>query len=293
MCNSCGLTAQESSFQGQEDLSKLFANKMNFSNTQESLQNQQPQDAPIAYSVSQHYHHSAHITSGDSHEDNSQSTLPTSVSSTQDKTEELLSRRGIDPSSLLPSQILLFQLAAPDQQSRLVELWRISPPEYTHYGKEELGDQLGSWQHTTLEQEEEMARLRYERNAVHSNTKAAEEEMSQASVGQENKPAFIEGDHLAMEPYIKSGYEILAERDYNHQAATGSNMGDKLLLSGPGCENHYNQAVDPAFHSKGWWEVYSEQPMEHQYGMFDQMNHFRATTQTAGGSYGQEDEEML
>ncbi|MCJ1438883.1 hypothetical protein MMC27_008273 [Xylographa pallens] len=266
---------------------------MDFSNAQERMQEQQPQEAPITYSISQHYHHSAHITSSDGHKDQSQSPTPGYVSLAQDKAKELLSQRGIDSSSLLPSQILLFQLAAPDQQSRLVELWRISPPEYTHYGKEELADQLGSWQHTTLEQEEEMARLRYERNAVHGNTKDAPEETDQGSVRQKDKSTFVEGDHLAMEPYIRSGYEILAERDYNHQAATGNNMGDKLLLSGPGCENHYNQAADPAFNSKGWWEVYSEQPMEHQYGMFDQMNQFRATTPEAGGSYGQEDEEML
>ncbi|MCJ1380972.1 hypothetical protein MMC17_004081 [Xylographa soralifera] len=265
---------------------------MNFSNAQESLQEQQPQEAPITYSISQHYHHSAHIASSDSHKDQSQSPTPIHVPLAQDKAKELLSQRGIDPSTLLSSQILLFQLAAPDQQSRLVELWHISPPEYTHYGKEELADQLGSWQHTTLEQEEEMARLRYERNAVNGNTKSAPEEMDQGSVGKEDKLAIVEGDHLAMEPYIKSGYEILAERDYNHQAATGSLVGDKLLLSGPGCENHYNQAADPAFHGKGWWEVYSEQPIEHQYGMFDQMNQFRATTQEAGGSYEEEDEEM-
>ncbi|MCJ1399679.1 hypothetical protein MMC11_002881 [Xylographa trunciseda] len=264
---------------------------MNFSNTQKSLQEQQTQEAPISYSISQHYHHSSHITSSDGHDDNSRSP-PAPLSSAQDKTNELLSQRGIDPSSLLPSQILLFQLAAPDQQSRLVELWRISPPEYTHYAKEELADQLGSWQHTTLEQEEEMAKLRYERNAVNNNTNATKEEMDQGSVRQEDKITFVEGDHLAMEPYIKSGYEILAERDYNYEAATGSNMGDKLLLSGSGCENHYDQALDPAFHSKGWWEVDPEQPMEHQYGMFDQMNQFRTTTQTARGPYGQEDEEM-
>ena len=265
---------------------------MNFSNVQERMQEQQPQEAPITYSISQHYHHSAHITSNDIHKDQSQSLAPTYTSAAQDKAKQLLSQRGIDPSSLLPSQVLLFQLAAPDQQSRLVELWRISPPEYTHYGKEELADQIGAWQHTSLEQEEEMARLRYERNAAHSNTKDVPEETGQGSGRQEDKLAFVEGDHLAMEPYIRSGYEILAERDYNHQAATGSNTGDKLLLSGPGCENHYSQAADPAFNSKGWWEVYSEQPMEHQYGRFDQMSQFRATTQEAGGPYGQEDEEM-
>ncbi|MCJ1282072.1 hypothetical protein MMC26_001395 [Xylographa opegraphella] len=257
------------------------------------MQEEPTREVPITYSISQHYHHSAHISSGNNHQDQPQSPLPTYVSSAQDKAKELLSHHGIDPASLLPSQILLFELAAPDQQSRLVELWRISPPEYTNYGKEELAEQLGSWQHTTLEQEEEMARLRYERNAAHSNTKPPPEDKDQGSVRQEDKYTLEEGDHLAMEPYIRSGYEILAERDYNHQAAMGSNMGDKLLLSGPGCENRYNQAADPAFNSKGWWEVYSEQPMEHQYGMFDQMNQFRSTSHEVGGSYGQEDEEML
>ncbi|MCJ1292079.1 hypothetical protein MMC34_003629 [Xylographa carneopallida] len=266
---------------------------MNFSNPQETLQERQPEEAPITYSMSQHYHHSAHIASSDGQQDQSQSPASTHISLTQDKAKELLSQRGIDPSSLLPSQLLLFQLAAPDQQSRLVELWQIAPPEYTHYGKEELADQLGSWQHTTLEQEEEMARIRYERNAANRNTRSAPEEMGQDSMTQEAESVLAEGDHPAMEPYIRSGYEILAERDYNHQAATGNNIGNKLLLSGPGCENYYTRAADPAFNSKGWWEVYAEQPIEHQYGMFDQMNQFQSTSQEVGGSYRQEDEEMV
>jgi hypothetical protein len=72
-------------------------------------------------------------------------------------------------------------------------------------------------------------------------------------------------DAHAAEPYMKSGYEYLAERDYNRQAQSGAGAGPP-----------YPSAFDPAFSSKEWWRDFS-QPIEFQYGMFQQLSERRGT----------------
>ncbi|MCJ1412889.1 hypothetical protein MMC19_006989 [Ptychographa xylographoides] len=276
----------------QEDLAKMFAQHMSFSRMEETPRAASPAQSPIDYSISQHYTHSAHIPSNNVLPANSDVPTSTLVPSPEAGIKEVLARHGIDPSRLLPSQITLFQLAALDQQTRLLELWHISPPEYTEYGAADLSDELGSWQHTTLEQEEEMARLRYQRKVSSGATNCEEPTNNRVNGGQVDS-TYGNGDQHAMEPYIKSGYEVLAERDYNQQANIVSYPKEKYLPSMAAHSDHYSHSIDPAYSGKGWWEVYSEQPMEHQYGMFDQMSQMQSQTQTAGGSFNQEDEEML
>jgi hypothetical protein len=45
-------------------------------------------------------------------------------------TEIILSRHGVDAASLFSSQLDLFKSADASQQMRLIELWRICPPNY-------------------------------------------------------------------------------------------------------------------------------------------------------------------
>src|SRR4051794_18819046 len=80
-----------------------------------------PQPAPITY-ISQHYHHSAHV-------------VPAAATNNETPASTILQNAGVDTHALLPSQLQLFKNAQPDQQARLIELWRIAPPTY--------GDQLG------------------------------------------------------------------------------------------------------------------------------------------------------
>lgn len=80
------------------------------------------------------------------------------------------------------------------------------------------------------------------------------------------------------EPYMKSGYELLAERDY-YQQAYGA-------IHGP--EDVYNAALDPAFTAKEWWRDFAD-PIEFQYGMFQQM----AERDAVVGSGNGEDEQMV
>ena len=257
----------------QEELTKMFNQNMNFSPQQIHSSVESALDpAPVNYSITQHYHHSAHLVTNDAAVDLPQTSAPPPALPGALDVKTVLARHGVDASRFLPTQLTLFEQAAPDQQARLVELWRISPPEYMDMGAQDLVDELGAWQQTTLEQEEEMARLRYQRKTAQESTR----------VELTNKD-----EHHSVEPYISSGYELLAQRDYNQQLNAGP--GITAALSG----HNYSLATDPAFQSKGWWEVNPAQPMEHQYGMFDLMNQFRVPMQKAGGTYHQEDEEML
>ena len=268
----------------QEELSALFARNL-------SLQPQAiyvapveappaptPVEEPYTYSISRHYHHSAHIA---------QQPPPRPASeppqSNQVTVEIVLSRNGVDPSALYPSQIDLFRTADEAQQLRLIELWRICPPDYTSNVAKNL---LGLSDSTTsVQQEEALAQLRYERMATEEKQQVErmmlEERMSRTGGDQQgmdsdtmsdastNQPLTpIQGgdgrwnqSHVAAEPYMQSGYETLAQREYEQS------VGPK-----------YSQATDPVYNTiedvhrypnvGGDWQQLLEQKkqaMENQY----------------------------
>ena len=248
---------------------------------------------PPAYSITQHYHHSAHLVpKAQGVEDNQMQNRP-SLPTQPENVEETLSLNGIDPSCLLPSQLMLFAKAASDQKLRLTELWRISPPEYTSFGTEELANELGGWQHTTFEQEEEMAKLRLNRQQTKELTVQDDMELSQGvnavDIGSNERECQI------VEPYMKSGYEMLAQRDYNQQILVEPRIVERYSPLGSAVGGPYEPSTDPVFQSREWWrhDYVGQQPIEYQYGRFDQMNQFRAPTHVAVGASGEEDEEML
>ena len=218
--------------------------------------------------------------------------------------------------SLFPSQIELFKTADASQQMRLIELWRICPPDY---GGHALTQDLGNWPTTTFQQEEAMAKLRYERQML-------EERMSRASGDAEDVDALSDGSantpltpiqggdgrwNNTAEPYMASGYELLAQREYEQSAQPpAKDVYNHFGVSGPAKDvyNHfgvggrsYNQATDPVyqkvedihFHNvTGDWNQLIEQKraMENQYGAFQTFQHNDGFM--AGGGQG-EDEEML
>ncbi|SPN96828.1 uncharacterized protein DNG_00348 [Cephalotrichum gorgonifer] len=158
---------------------------------------EQPAAAPIIYSISQHYHHSTHIPLRQ--QGLEQQAPPRRSSeppqSEQESCEGMLRAHGIDPSTLGPSQTQLFRIAAPDQKARLVELWSIFPPA----NRDE--NPSVAWNSTTMEQEEQMARMRYERQQQ-------ENAMNTGYVTLQS----TEGRWEA-EPYMQSGYEELMRRE--------------------------------------------------------------------------------
>jgi len=85
------------------------------------------------------------------------------------------------------------------------------------------------------------------------------------------------------EPYILSGYEnlpningVIAPSEYAPHVE-------------PERPKEYNLAHDPVYSSREWWvHMTASQPMEHQYGMLEQMR-----SQGCGGVSFDNDEEML
>ncbi|KAL1645651.1 hypothetical protein SLS61_008211 [Didymella pomorum] len=232
----------------QDELAQLFAANMHLSqNAQQHQQIQQPQpetvlqkeqEAPkaIVY-ASSHYTHSHHV-------------VPTrSVSEpprTQIELSELgtiLLRNSINPEMLFPSQVELFQNADDDQRLRLLELWRISPPQgrqgYPEGSDYNMSRQLYDWPPTSLAQEEAMAKLRYEKTQQ-----------------EEQKARELSTSPQVAEPYMMSGYDMLAKREYEQSA-----------------EPSYTQATDPVYNSSnsnGLWQknVGSISDMENNYGAY-------------------------
>lgn len=255
----------------QDELAQLFSAHMNLSQVQaqqyqqpepqvqvEQPLQQQEEQAPkqIVY-ASAHYTHSHHVVPSRS---TSEPPMKTHIAS-EDLVTVLL-RNSIDPSMLFPSQIDLFQNADDDQRLRLLELWRISPPtgrqghpSRTDYN---MSRQLYDWPPTSLAQEESMAKLRYERLQADA-TQQHEQELEQSMTA--NHVDTSSPSTAAAEPYMTSGYELMARREYEQSAQASENALQE--------SRKYNQATDPVYNGGLWQKnVGSVMDMENQYGAF-------------------------
>ncbi|KAF1920248.1 hypothetical protein BDU57DRAFT_7628 [Ampelomyces quisqualis] len=250
--------AEEQANMAQDELTRLFMEHMNLSqhaSPQQAFQQQQQgqqqqlgqvqqEEAPkqIVY-ASQHYTHSHHVVPT-----RSVSECPVKTHIEPSDLESVLLRNSIDPSLLFPSQVELFQNADDDQRLRLLELWRISPPAG------HLSKQLYDWPPTSLAQEEAMAKLRYERRE--------EQAGQQQQQKQQQSPEQVHASpsyHTA-EPYMASGYEMMASREYEKSAQAETPLKET---------SKYNQATDPVYNGGLWHKnVGSTLDMENQYGAY-------------------------
>jgi len=161
-----------------------------------------------------------------------------------------LKSAGVNADVLLPSQLQLFRNAQGDEQDRLMELWRIAPPTY---GNQLVNGDMGNWPQTSLELEEEAARQRWE--------KQEQERLKNLSVlpGPETR--------TAAEPYMNTGYDADMSTDNDTQS--------------------YRPATDPAYaREREWWQMAADEPIEHQYGMLQQV-------QMMGGFCGVADRDRM
>ncbi|TGO09177.1 hypothetical protein BTUL_0176g00120 [Botrytis tulipae] len=273
----------------QEELAMLFARNL-------SLHNPPPPPAPVeepkeveptyTYSISQHYTHSAHVAK--------QAARPASEPPQTDQltVDIILARHGVDSSSLYPTQIELFKIADATQQMRLIELWRICPP---YNGGHALAQDLWTGPSTSLEQEESMAKLRYERQMMEermSRTQDSSMDDDTMSDGSSHAPLTpIQGgdarwNHVEhVEPYMASGYEILAAREYEQSTGPSKDIYSHFgsAVGGP----QYKQSTDPVYNNVEAVHGYPNvEAMENQYGAFQNY-------QFGGYTNGGEDEEML
>jgi len=151
----------------------------------------------------------------------------------------ILRDAGVNADALLPSQLQLFKNAQRDQQERLVELWRIAPPTY---GNQLVPGGMGNWPQTSLELEEEAARERWERQE--------QQRLKNLSVLPRQEI------RASAEPYMNTGYD------------------EEMSMDGGTPLNR--PATDPAYNrEREWWHMTAEEPMEHQYGMVQQVQMMR------------------
>ncbi|KAI8635414.1 hypothetical protein F5Y19DRAFT_461054 [Xylariaceae sp. FL1651] len=270
------MTYPQPNMQAGEELAALFSRDLTLQQTQpiqqvpqEQPKPQEPEPEPIIYSISQHYHHSAHIVHQDEPIVEPQRPSSEPPQTQQPSAEQVLSQHGVDPLCLSAQQLELFKTADTPQQIRLIELWRICPPINPQ------SNPVVAWTNTTVEQEEFLAQLRYEQ-------KLAEEEAQRNSVismdGTPLTPVQTSEGHWVhssyVEPYMMSGYEMLARREYEESAKRQleeevSRPKDVYSHFGSAVgNNNYRPATDPVF-ANDW--AHQQQTMENQYGAYQQM----------------------
>lgn len=308
-----------------DDLSSLLAHQLNLSNTLDAdskvlgnagLIPDVGAEQAIKYSISQHYHHSAHIAPSTLAVDTPASKH---VETDQMTAEIILARNGVDPASLFPSQLTLFRQADVGQQMRLVELWRISP---SNHGAQAYALEFGGataaqllqdpntmkWQQgsgqsfQTVGKENGMSGQEDVENEMTDVSERNQQDGNASSANDSNKHDYVVHYHAA-EPYMLSGYESLAKRDYDEQVrqqqqqqqqqqkATFSPLGSAV---GPTHNaTQYNHALDPVYHRYDAWQLNGGQEMA--YVSDGHSNPVHQTTLPRASHTGGdgEDEEML
>ncbi|KAI3061527.1 hypothetical protein CBS147353_9916 [Aspergillus niger] len=259
-CSQCGLSASESDLKLQNDLSALFEKQMNLEmplSPEGSVGAQRPApSSPIVYSITQHYHHSAHVAQQNA----TRSSEGVPRRDPNAAVNLTLRQHNVDPSTLSAKQTELFEHAIPEQQSRLIQMWQISP-EHSYAA-------TGHASETRL--------LNQERSNVASAVGHAPTPLDWAATGGDREMCDVpdrneNGDdgHLYAEPYMVTGYEAIAQERNGVPAAQPAH-----LVAEPTTGSPYKLSSDPIYyaHCRRWWEPTQQSSVEYQYGLFDEMN---------------------
>ncbi|GBF63408.1 hypothetical protein TMEN_6033 [Trichophyton mentagrophytes] len=252
-CHRCGLSAAEGDMKMDNDLAALFASKMAVSNgpSQSASGNVVPTQAPS---------HTSTDTDIDAMQQEHSNTPNPAVSAHGFSTEDTLRSYNIDPSTLYPSQIDLFSQAAPEQKFRLIELWRISP---------------GSAMPNILPSQGA--------HIVHTNFLSNLNNTQQKSQPYASDDMVMDDDKISAEPYVLSGYERLAQQEYESQSAPAS--------TSPLSTHTYNQATDPVYKGSEWQQEQQQRAMENQYGELQMKKYYFGCG--ISRAHWLEDEQML
>jgi hypothetical protein len=284
--------------QSQEELAALFSRNLTLDPTARPAPvpepapapgpAQEPQEEPKIVYISQHYNHSAHIA-----KQNNQPPRPASEPSEgeHDVVERVLREHGVDPSCLSPAQLHLFKAVDNPEKLRLIELWSVCPPTNNTTNNPTM-----TWSTTTVDQEEALARLRFEEQQqqalIDQQLQQEFTMMMQDSSTPDPDPEpesvmSLDGTPLTpiqagdgrwitltssaaaasyhyMEPYMASGYEEMARREYEEsvrrayyaeavappvkETTAGTTMlGDVALGSGGGMPTFNPSHADPVY----------------------------------------------
>lgn len=261
---------QPNTQQAHDDLANLFSRNMTFNpelrnSTTKETPRQEPEvpavTQPIIYSISQHYHHSAHVKPQTQEPTNGGQVQPQRHSSESPQSElspneVILRNYGIDPNVLTPSQMQLFRIADDTQKLRLIELWCICPPS-----KPEEVPAL-AWNSTSVDHEEQLARMRYERqHAVMS---------LDGTTVQAGNGTWSQQTGSESEPYMVSGYEDHTRTEFERQP-TDNRSRYTYNPFGAALSGTYSRATDPVYQGPDYNLQQQQQlDMASQYGAYEQ-----------------------
>ncbi|KAH6610544.1 hypothetical protein Trco_000564 [Trichoderma cornu-damae] len=258
------MVSLQANMQIHDDLAALFSRNMTFN--PEAVPKEMPQEVvvperinqPIVYSMSQHYNHSAHIARAQFQTPDSQRHSSEPPQSEVVSSETVLRNHGVDPSTLTPSQLQLFRIADVAQRRRLVELWSICPPNGG-------GDIPAlAWSSTTMEQEEHLAQLRYEKQQ-HSHVMSLDGTTVQCS-----DSTWVHQAAQESEPYMMYGYEEIIRREREREEASSrpkdaySHFGTSV--GGPS----YTPSTDPVYLGADYARHQLQLALAEQHGSFEQ-----------------------
>ncbi|KAH8891866.1 hypothetical protein GQ53DRAFT_648089 [Thozetella sp. PMI_491] len=285
----------------QDDLASLLSRNLRL----DPEANPPPPEEPKIVYISQHYHHSRHVVPAQQQQYQEQEQERQILNSPRPSSEppqpeyaaaeKVLRDNGIDSSALSAPQLQLFKEGDTPQQLRLIQLWQICPP------RNSTDNPTLTWSNTSVEQEEILAKMRYEQQQAEQQRRE-QEQVVEATMSLDGTPLtpIQAGDgrwiqtiqpHTYMEPYMASGYEELARREYEEsvrrafeeEAMQRSKETYQPLGSAVGAPT-YKPATDPVYQTTNMGLHFQEQQqmmMEDQYG---RMMQFRN---------GCHDEEML
>ncbi|KAI9171459.1 hypothetical protein HJFPF1_00942 [Paramyrothecium foliicola] len=257
-----------------DDLAALFSRNLTFNPDIQDTIPREPVAAPapapapaqpIVYSISQHYHHSAHIVRQPAQQQQTiteepQRRLSEPPQSETVSSEGILRNYGVNPANLTPSQLQLFKIADEPQKLRLLELWSICPPNNG-------GDIPAlAWSSTTMEQEEQLAQMRYGRLQQQNNVMSLDGTTVQTSDGKWQQDS-------DSEPYITSGYEELMRRE---QQRRDKEQAAKAAYNhfGTSAGPSYSPATDPVYLGSDYSRNQQQQQQQQQLAMASQYGAF-------------------
>jgi hypothetical protein len=276
----------------QDDLVALFGRQMSVQAVSQAASCQEatpptpnpspshnPATSPSVYSITQHYHHSSHQAFLGTASNQSPTFLKLE-NGPDNSAEEVLMRHNVDPAFLSPSQLTLFRQAGSDQKARLIELWQISP---SGIGNPMSLQTFGNNNVSDVEGAEQRAHQGFglsDTPVLRAHGQASNAMPENVDVDSMDQDDMRGDDNKYAEPYIVSGYESLAQREYElsaSQAHLQSSVETQIavLSVDPPTGADYCPASDPVYRGREWWRHGAmEQPMEHQYGAFEQRNQY-------------------
>lgn len=236
LCITRIMAAVYANMQSQEELIALFSRNLTLDPMSQAapapVPSQEPQEERKIVYISQHYNHSAHVVKQDAQPPRPASEPPQSEHAA---VERVLREHSVDPSNLSSAQLQLFKTVDTPEKLHLIELWRACPPTNSN-DNPTLG-----WAMTTVDQEEALARLRFE----HQQQQLADQQLQQEFGMMQDEPepepepetvmsldgtpltpiqagdgrwistsASASASYHYMEPYMASGYEEMARREY-------------------------------------------------------------------------------